>query len=263
MKRIVRNAIAVLFVLIGIGLAFVGYLWFSGRLNSRNQRSVTVMFDDVAGMRPGDPVQVQGVPVGKVLRLTFDSGKIKCVVGLDRNIVPTEDTKFAIRSVSYLSSDRYVMVTLGSGPAARVNYVFAGTNEALNLDKMLVGLDRVLAYLNPSELGKEVGEQAKVLVNELSGSLGQLTGGISEQLGKFSGGLDQFNANFAGTTGQLTRLGGMLDSLQGLLRGSSTAGKLFETDELYQEVRKTNQQLQMLFEDVKKNPKRYFTVKIF
>jgi phospholipid/cholesterol/gamma-HCH transport system substrate-binding protein len=263
MKRIVRAAVAVLFVLIGIGLAFVGYLWFSGRLETRHQRVVTVMFDDVTGLRAGDPVQVQGVPEGKVLRLTFEGGKIKCVLGLDRSIVPTEDTKFAIHAASYISSDRYITVALGNGPPAGDGYVYTGANEVLNLDDTFLRLSRVLADFHPSDLGKEIGDQARELVREISAQLGQLSGGINAEVGHFNEGLNQFNSNFAATTGEINRLGGTLDSLRGLLGNGSTASKLLDTDELYQEVRKTNQQVQALLEDIKKNPGRYVTVKLF
>jgi len=263
MTKIVRNVVAVLFVLLGIVLAFVAYRWFSGRFESRHQRRVTVVFDDVTGLQVDDPVQMHGVPVGKVLRIKLDGGKVKCVVGLDRDILPTEDTKFEIRSVSYLTSDRYIALMLGSGPAAGNNYVFDGANEAQSLNQMLIGLQRDLADFHPSELGKEVGDRAGALVKDISSQLGQLSAGLKPQLGQFGSQMERLNVNLAATAGELNRLGGMMDSLRGLVASGSTAGKLLDTDELYQEVRQTNQQVQALLEDIRKDPSRYIKITVF
>jgi len=263
MKRPVRNILAVVFVVVGIGLAFVAYLWFSGRLDSGHQRQVTLMFGDVTGLRVGDPAQIQGVAVGKVLQLTLSGDKVKCVPRLDRSIVPTEDTKFTIQSVSYLSSDRYITVVLGTGAEGREGLCVCRHEPADEPGRDVSQVEQSPGGLSSRGTGQASRGSGPGLVKDLSSQLSQLGAGITEQLGHFSGGLDEFKATFTGTAAQLNRLGGTLDSLRGIMGGSSTAGKLLQTDELYQEIRKTNEQIQTLVEDVKKNPGRYVTVRIF
>ena len=252
MNKSIRDTLVAVFVVLGIAAGVFAYFWFSGRIESSRRRNVVVMFDDVTGLRVGDPVEVMGLPGDKVLGMALDGRRIRCRVGMDRNIRLTEDTKFAIRSVSYLGSDRYLMVTMGEGPEAQAGHVFEGTNEALNLEETFLSLDRLLTEFNPSELGEELEVKAKEVV-----------GSISAQLGRFDTKLDRVSSDFSATADGLGMLSNSLDTLVGLLGSSSTAGKLLKTDELYQEVRKTNEAVQALIADIKQNPKRYFKFSIF
>lgn len=252
MRRPVRDALVVLFVLAGIALAVLAYFWFSGRVETGRRKQVVVMFDDVTGLRVGDPVEVMGLPKGKVIRLGLDARRIRCRVALDRDVEMSEDTRFAIRSVSYLGSDRYLMVTLAPGPGVGAGYVFEGTNEALDLEETFLKLERLLTELDVSGLADE-------LKDELKGVLGD----VREQFGLLGSQLGRVGEGFRATNGQLGRLATTFDSLAGLLRTESTAGRLLASDELYQEIRQTNQVLQALMSDIKQNPRRYFKVSIF
>jgi len=55
-----------------------------------------------------------------------------------------------------------------------------------------------------------------------------------------------------------------LDSIsQKINTGQGTAGKLVNDKELYEDIKKTNKELQALIADIKANPKKYLTVKVF
>jgi len=54
-----------------------------------------------------------------------------------------------------------------------------------------------------------------------------------------------------------------LDSLSLLFKGDGTVGKLLTSDDLYEEIRETNQSLKALIEDIKENPKKYINIKVF
>jgi formylmethanofuran dehydrogenase subunit A len=64
-------------------------------------------------------------------------------------------------------------------------------------------------------------------------------------------------------TKQLEALVIKLDTLGEFLKQEGTVKKLMTSEELYQEVRDTNQKLKELLEDIKTNPKKYFTIKVF
>lgn len=252
MRRSVREALVALFMVLGLALAVLAYFWLSGRVQSGKRRNVVVMFDDVTGLRVGDPVEVLGLPKGKVLNLALDGTRIRCLAGVDKSVRLTEDTRFAIRSVSYLGSDRYLMVTVGKGPEAGADKVFEGRNEALNLEETFLRLDRMLAGFDPSALGKGLEEKARVLLD-----------GVTAEVRSLGNRLDRFSAGFEETSRRLGSLSAGLDTLAGLLKGSSTAGRLLRSDELYQEIRQTNEKLQVLLTDIKQNPKRYFKISVF
>ena len=243
MNRRIRDVIVAAFVLGGIGLAIFAYVWFSGSMTGRNRRVYSVRFPDVAGLKVSDPVQVLGIEKGKVTRIDLAGDHVEVKVVLDRDFEPRHDTRFAVRSISYLGGDRYLTVTPGdSGPAAP-DHVFQGINEALELETTFLKLDWLLTELNPTELS-----------GALSKSAGDLVGTIKTELANV-------RSDFAGTAGNLSRLAARLDTFVQLIDTSSTAGKLVRSDSLYDEVRQTNTEIKGLIADIKAHPDKYVKVK--
>jgi len=252
MRRRTREIIVLLFVLAGIALGVFAYFWFSGHIEGGRRRNVTVFFDDVTGLRVGDPVEVFGIPKGRVASIALDGRRVRCRVSIDRDVRLTGDTRFAIRSVSYLGSDRYLMVTLGSGEAIGESHVFEGQNEALDLEETFLRLDRMIDKLNPEELGENLRAAAADLMATIDG-----------QLSRFNSEVGRFNGSFAEAVDEVEHLSGNLDSLAALLKSESTAGRLFTSPELYDEVCATSRQLQELIADIRQNPRRYFKISVF
>ena len=241
MSRRIREFMVALFVMGGIALAIFAFFWFSGKLAGGNRRLVTVYFRDAAGLRVGDPVSVLGIEKGRVTQLALDNNRVRTTVAVDRDFPLAPDTRFAIRSVSYLGSDRYLMVV--PGESAGTGTTFNGVNEALDLEEIFLRLDRLMSELDPTQLSG----QLKSVRDEL-----MLT--IKTQL-------SEFNTNFAGASAGLERLSARLDTLVQLVNKESTAGKLVGSSELYDEVRQTNAQVQALVTDIKEHPERYVKVK--
>jgi len=243
MNRRVRDAILASFVLGGVGLAIFAYLWFSGQTTVRRRNVYTVLFRDVAGLRVGDPVQVLGIEKGKVVGVTLAQNHVEVKLAIDRDFRPTEDTRFAVRSISYLGGDRYLMVTPGASDVAAPGHVFQGHNESLELETTFLRLDRLLTELNPTELGDQLGKSVADLVQTIRVELAGVRG------------------DFAGTAGNLNRLAARIDTFVRVVDTSSTAGKLIRSDQLYEEVRQTNSELKALIADVKANPDKYVKVR--
>jgi ABC-type transporter Mla subunit MlaD len=243
MNRRIRDVVVAAFVLGGIGLAIFAYIWFSGRMTGRHRRAYTIVFRDVAGLKVGDPVQVLGIEKGRVIRIDLVRDHVEVKVEIDREFEPTLDTRFAVRSISYLGGDRYLMVTLGDSAPAAPDCVFRGINEALELETTFLKLDRLLTELNPTQLS-----------DRLSKSANDLVGTIRTELANV-------RSDFAGTAGNLSRLAARLDTFVQLIDTNSTAGKLIRSNELYDEVRQTNTELKGLIADIKAHPDKYVKVK--
>ena len=243
MNRRIRDVVVAVFVLGGIGLAIFAYVWFSGRMAHGNRRVYTVVFRDVAGLKVGDPVQILGIEKGRVTRIDLVQDHVEVKVEVDKEFQPTTDTRFAVRSISYLGGDRYLMVTPGdSGPAAP-GQVFHGINESLELETTFLRLDRLLTELNPTELSDKLGKSA-----------GDLVGTIRTELA-------EVRRDFSGAAGNLSRLAARLDTFVQLVDTNSTAGRLVRSDQLYDEVRQTNVELKGLIADIKAHPDKYVRVK--
>lgn len=252
MRRRAREALVVVFVLAGLALGLFGYFWFSGRLELAGRDEYAVFFSDVTGLRVGDPVEVMGIPKGRVAEIALDGTEVRCRVSIDRDVDLTEDTHFAIRSVSYLGSDRYLMVTLGSGLKVAAGHAFGGRNEALDLEETFLRLDRMLDSL---DLGAVAGE-VRAAIEEIMAT-------VRVQLAGFGVKVDRFAQSFEGTSEGLVHLSRGLDSLSAMLSPGSTVGRLLQSDELYEGVLETNRQVQELILDVRENPRRYFKLSLF
>lgn len=243
MSRRIRDIVVAAFVLGGIGLAIFAYIWFSGRVIGRNRWIYNVTFRDVAGLKVGDPVQVLGIEKGRVSKIDLAGDHVEVKVLLDRDFQPTLDTRFAVRSISYLGGDRYLMVTPGDSAPAGPDHVFRGVNESLELETTFLKLDRLLTEINPTELSDKLGKSA-----------GDLVGTIRTELANV-------RSDFSGTAGNLNRLAARLDTFVQLVDTNSTAGKLIRSDSLYDEVRQTNTELKGLIADIKAHPDKYVKVK--
>jgi phospholipid/cholesterol/gamma-HCH transport system substrate-binding protein len=240
MRRRIREIIVAFFILGGIAAAVFGYFWFSGRVQNANRQTATVHFAGVAGLRDGDPAQVLGIEKGRVRHVVLEGNRVRVVVALDPDVVLTEDTRFAIRSMSYLGSDRYLLVMPGTGPRAAPGAVFEGRNEALDLEETFLRLDSMLYTLDPSQLTA----QLKTLKDELAGLLRSEAGGLSGNIERVASSLENIERR--------------VDSL---VAPGSTVGRLAGSAELYDELRQTNAELKALVADIKANPERYVKVR--
>ena len=243
MSRRIRDVIVAAFVLGGIGLAIFAYVWFSGRMTSRNRHVYAVTFRDVAGLKTGDPVQILGIEKGRVTKIALAGDHVEVEVILDRDFQPATDTRFAVRSISYLGGDRYLMVTPGDSGPAVPGHVFHGVNESLELETTFLKLDRLLTELNPTELSGQLSKSAEDLVGIIRTELANVT------------------SDFSSTAGNLSRLAAQIDTFVQLVDTNSTAGKLIRSDSLYDELRQTNTEIKGLIADIKAHPDKYVKVK--
>jgi phospholipid/cholesterol/gamma-HCH transport system substrate-binding protein len=243
MNRRVRDALVGVFILGGCVLAVIAYLWFSGRIEQGRRSEYAAYFDDVSGLRTGDPVQVRGIERGRVLDIGLDGDRVKVRIALDRDVALTEDTRVAIRSVSYLGSDRYLMVTPGTSSRAAPGARFDGQNEALDLEETFLRLDRMLSSLDPTRITAELARARDDLVRVIDS------------------GLASFTHDFGRATDDLGRVASGVDTLVRMLDSESSAGKLLTSAELYDELRQTNVELKALVTDIREHPERYVKVK--
>jgi ABC-type transporter Mla subunit MlaD len=242
MNRRVRDSLVGFFVLAGVVLAVWAFLWFSGRVERGRRRVLEVYFPSVSGLRVGDPVEVLGILKGKVARLELADGRVKATVALEADVPLPDDTKFAIRSMSYLGSDRYLLVTPGNGPELGTSR-FSGVNEALDLEETFLKLDRVLAAVDVDKVTGELRQAKDDLMKALNSSLAGLS------------------SDFSVTAQHIVNISAHVDTLSALVSADSPAGKALQSAELYDELRRTNSDLQALIADIRANPERYVKVR--
>jgi len=242
MDRRIKETIVGIFIIGGIVLFIFFYIWLSGRLGLRASYTVKVYFNDVAGLRVGDPVMIYGLVKGKVRLLQIENNRVLVSLALDRDVVLPVDSRFAIRSVTYLGSDRYVKITPGMKDSLAEFYY--GVNETLDLESIATQFDSLISTFENLELPdlSKIGIELSKVIDK---SIARLSGVFSEP------------------TDKLNTLVQRLDTLSLLIKGEGTVGKLLKSTELYEEVRQTNNAMRALIEDIKANPKKYLEIKVF
>lgn len=240
----------VLFIIAIILIVLFSYLYLSGKLRSIRGYQVDVYFTEVSELKKGSPVIVRGLEKGKVnnIKLTEDNQQVLVQITIDNDIKLTEDSKFAIRSLSYFGTDKILCITPGTGKPMSKSTKFYGVNEVIQLEKIFINLESIIAQIESLPIDQSV-KELKIELTKLYSKIDTLA--------------RAFTLPMTNVAGQLNNLVTRLDSLHSYFKQSGTITKLMTSDELYQEIRKTNQKLQELIEDIKINPQKYFSVKLF
>ncbi len=242
MIRGLKETLVGIFVIIGIIVFIVLYTWLSGRISFGNTYDIKVQFEDVEGLRVGDPVLVFGIEKGKVKSLQIERDHVLVVLAMDRDIFLPEDTHIAIRAVSYIGADKYVKVT--PGRSQEVPQIYYGASGSLQLEELAAQLDSLITTFGKIEI-PDLDEAVRKLSNDIGKSLEHLTVMVKKPVDR------------------IEKLAYRLDSLSMLVKGDGTFGKLLKSDELYEEIRETNLALKSLIEDINANPKKYLQIKVF
>jgi phospholipid/cholesterol/gamma-HCH transport system substrate-binding protein len=252
MYRTWRETLVGIFIIAGIVLFIVLYIWLSGRISLRNTYDVTVYFRDVEGLRVGDPVMVLGLEKGQVKSMAIDSVDVKTVLAVDQSIRLPVDTKISIRALSYVGADKYIRVTPGVDTLIATE--FRGMSEALNLESIGSKIDSIVQVFKGLDVNA-FSEVAADLSHNISKDVTRLVDMMKKPTSRLTDVLDRTDQTIA-----------HVDSLTMLLQGSGTIGRLAKSDELYSELQETNDALQGLLVDIKENPGKYIkhlNIKVF
>ncbi len=159
-----------------------------------------------------------------------------------------------LRNVEQITTDalagKGLLGTLLSDPRAKENLV-----------NLLASLSRITSNITRGEgsLGKLISDTT------FYGHLKQTTEGLQEITRRLSAGEGSLGKMLTDSTlyVNLSSMSARADSILARLEGEGTAGKLLTDKQLYEQLVALTRSLTFLTDDLKKNPGRYITVKIF
>jgi len=242
MTRGLREWLVGVFVIVGVIMFIALYTWLSGRISLSNTYDAKVYFEDVEGLKVGDPVLVYGIEKGKVKAMQIDGDQVLVILAMHRDVVFPEDTRIAVRAVSYIGADKYIKIT--PGKSDKIPEVYYGGSGSLELEVLASKLDSLITTFG------------KIEIPDLNQAVNRLSDDISKSMQRLS---DMVKRPVDRIEIMVTRL----DSLSMLVKGDGSVGKLLKSDELYEEIRATNQALRELIQDINENPKKYLQIKVF
>lgn len=273
------EAMVGLVVLTALAVLIVGLLWLNRIEVGRNSYTLHVAFEDAGGLRVGDPVTVSGIDKGKVKAVALRLGKPGIVAALmvDSDVELKRDAQFWLLDAS-LMGDKRIAVYAGAAaqPFPRADTAeglrAAGLMEtAVKLGNLGEDAGKLVQRLNQDIATPENTRNIGIAIRNLTNATAQLNAIASENRAALKSIvkttdhlLTPNEAKLDSTIQNLARASANLDSIARKINtGQGTAGQLVNNRELYDELGKTNKQLQDLIADIKANPKKYLTVKVF
>jgi phospholipid/cholesterol/gamma-HCH transport system substrate-binding protein len=140
MKRFNLEIAVGLFMVVG----FVCFAWLSIRLGdvsffSHRTYAIHAAFGSVSGLKPGATIEIAGVPIGKVAKITLDQESYQAQVEMEinRDVKLQEDSIASIRTAGIIG-DRYVDISPGGSPELiKPDGVITETESAINLEELV------------------------------------------------------------------------------------------------------------------------------
>ena len=284
-----RNLTALgLLVLVAGGLFVWGFFFLLGDPIGVGGDEVVVMMEDGAGLSRGNPVQLNGVQVGTVRRVSLDPpSRVTVRIKVDEDIRLPADTRAVVRSDVFGTHS----VELVPGEAL-VALEGGDTIQGLTQQPLpalaaeLGGQARTLMASADSLLSPEAVGDLKATASVLPDAARQLRSAFGElslaaaalrrtaeemeraEAGAATGAtLEEVRGSARAATGALTVMEQSLTSLASVLdkvdRGEGTLGRLVNDTTLYGELGATLREVRSLTADVRENPKEYLTVEVF
>ena len=136
-RRSVEVGVGLLVILGVLCLAFLSLR--VGRLDPPGRRGypVRAVFSSVAGLRVGAPVEIAGVPVGRVSRVALSDYHAVVTLALDERVVLPDDSIASIRTKG-LIGDKLVAITPGASETrVRPDGVLRDTEDAVDIEQLI------------------------------------------------------------------------------------------------------------------------------
>jgi phospholipid/cholesterol/gamma-HCH transport system substrate-binding protein len=294
-----REAWVGLFVVAGIASILITLAVMTDAALFRGRYIVITNVPNASGIRKGDPVQMRGVNIGRVLGFTIGQQGVDIRLEIEGEYPIPKDSRVELKAAGLLGG-MFAEVTPGSSTeqAKWGDRVSGGTGPGLfdkvdsvagQADKVAQRLqtlldDAMVKNLQGSAADARTSlEQLNAMLKEQRGDLRALSASLrrsAESMEKVTGGpelertakkLDELTQKLDGTLGTLDRSSGSLESILARIdRGEGTLGKLSKDEQLYKNatdatanMNKAAEDLQKLLADLRANPRKYINLKIF
>lgn len=298
MKKIFRKEVLIgLTVIIALAILIVGIDFLKGINVFKAANYYVATYTNVEGLAISAPVSVNGFKVGQVREINYEydnPGHIKVEMSLDKNLKIPRGTQAVIKTD--MLGTAAIELKMGVEPSFHAvgdeieGVVASGlmdnvTNSLLpSVGSIMPKIDSLLTNINTIVGDPALANSMKRLDN-ISSNLEIATAKLSQimaSLPAVTSNVKNITANLSAGTEDLTHLTGRLrnvpvDSLADNLAvitanlkelsdqlndPNSTIGMLTHDPALYNNLNSTVSSLDSLFIDIKKNPKRYISIKL-
>ena len=299
MKKVFNREFVIgLSVIVAIVILIFGIDFLKGINLFRPAHYYLAYYDNVDELTVSSPVLINGYKVGQVREVNFNytkPGKVEVVMALDKNLKLPEGTRADIGTT--LLSGARIELTMGTGPEMLPSgsELLTGVKEGLmasvqdglmpaitgilpKVDSLLYNLNLLVA--DPA-LSASIGRLDGITDNLLATTQG-LNNTMNNQVPRLANNTVKITQSMDTIVGNLGQLSYQLKSLpidatvdnvnqltanltqfsKQLNDKNSTLGLLTSDPELYNQLNRVSADIDSLIVDIKKNPKRYISIKL-
>jgi phospholipid/cholesterol/gamma-HCH transport system substrate-binding protein len=287
------------FVILGVAAVLTALFTLTDAAFFRGRYVIRTVVTDAGGIRKGDPVQMRGVNIGRVMSFRMAPEGVAVNLEIEKQYTIPSDSNVELRSGSLLGGMVANIIPGSSAQNARRGDVLQGTvgkgifdqiDELQNsAGKALIRVQNLLDDKTIQNV-HESGDDLQKLMRQLSeismeqrGEVAALTGSLrrtAEALEKTTTGpeLDRSVKRIDLVTAKLDSIASVLDRtarlsenvLARIDRGEGSLGKLTKDDALYNNaseaaatMKKAAEEFARLAADVRADPKKYLKLSVF
>lgn len=287
-------------ILIGIVILAGSLYWLQGYKLKANAQRVLVLFDDVGTLSEGDGVTVSGVRKGKVNNLRLTPQGVEVELWLSQDVMLKKDAQIVIKNLG-LMGERFVAITPGRNQAAFdlsqpvLGLYDTGLPEVMGLmgemitelRNLVVSFKRTVGSDSSLSLFSRSLENLQQVSSSLAGYMERNEAKLDLTADNFLAASKELNQMLKANRGHvdstlqradrisagLEQVVGRLDTLSisarefadNMNNPDGTLQLLMEDRRLYDDLRRTADNIDDLVTDIRANPRKYInlTLEIF
>ena len=285
-------------VLSGILMFIVGFSYLKSNNIFSSDRTFFAIYDDIEGVSVGTPVTVSGFNVGSIQDISFYQNTMDILV----KFRVENKVKFSKNSVAQiyetgLIGGKALAILPNNGPLAQSgdtlrSSIAPGLTELVNdklsplqekiestfvsADSLLKNINNVLDVNSQNQIKESFSQLSDLAINlkESAENLNSIINSNEIKINDIVSNVDNFSSNFSSLSnsfndveviiGNLTKTSNNLNAIiDEISSGDGTFSQLIYDDSMIKSLNQASNNLNLLMEDLRLNPKRYVHFSLF
>ena len=285
-------------VLSGILMFIVGFSYLKSNNIFSSDRTFFAIYDDIEGVSVGTPVTVSGFNVGSIQDISFYQNTMNIIVKFRvENKVEFSKNSVAQIYETGLIGGKALAILPNRGPLAQSgdtlrSSIAPGLTELVNdklsplqekiestfvsADSLLKNINNVFDVNSQNQIKESFSQLSDLAINlkESAENLNSIINSNEIKINDIVSNVDNFSSNFSSLSnsfsdveviiGNLTKTSNNLNSIiDEISSGDGTFNQLIYDDSMIKSLNEASNNLNLLMEDLRLNPKRYVHFSLF
>jgi phospholipid/cholesterol/gamma-HCH transport system substrate-binding protein len=284
-------------IIVSLAILVGAIVWIQGYRFGQKNYDVSVTFEEVGSLAKGDPVMVSGIRMGKVVDLNLTEQGVEVLLTLSNEVTLRKDARFTVKNIG-LMGERFIAVSAGtSEELLDLSRPVPGSYDT-GIPEVMGMMGEMITELRNLVLALKRTVASEDNLDKLSATIANfedLSNSLSDYFQRNRKNLDRAAKNFLDASADFKKLisgnAGRADSLMmrvddasqkvttivtdleyvaktarefanNLNQGDGTLQMLVDDRRLYDDLRKTADNLDDLITDIRANPKKYIQLKV-